>query len=404
MICFVKKYILLLLIFLFWFLSFEKDGVTFNSWKLNLNEVLSESLFSNTKTTWTKEFSDSIVNFKALGNFIAVSFGTREESNIYFKNFERDKEWILSGKEFPYYDYFLVGGDTIRLMQRDVEYESCSEVRVFSRVKELLWKVRTSVCFMPSPNGIFYYSGSDQAEGAPLEAFNNEGKLLWTVMNRWGCTDVEALGDSTVVFVDGNELFLYDLTSGRQMWTDTSLGRQCWELATARNGKDFIVFDTDRIYSLNRFEELKWTRNDMGVVYYGAISVDGAFVAVQARKDKDNTKSIIALLDNKKKGKTLWITEIDEQGKSSNLRDVLLFRRDYIQLMPDAADYFYRTGITEDMKTYICKINRKNGKLISSHVLPGNVQLIEENGEVTGYYQLQVISGKKILTRVEAVP
>src|SRR3970040_2236370 len=110
-------------------------------------------------------------------------------------------------------------------------------------------------------------------------------------MNRWCCTVAEVLGDSTVFFVDGNELFLYDLTSGRQMWTDTSLGRQCWKLAAARNGKAFIVFDTDQIYSLNRFEELKWTRNDMGVVYYGAVSVDGSFVAVQARKGKDNSKS-----------------------------------------------------------------------------------------------------------------
>lgn len=94
----MKNFFLLPFIFFFCALSFEKDRAIYDWWKIDTNEVLSESLFSNTKTTWTREFSDSLVNFKSTNQFFAVSKGSRIERSLHFRDLEKGLDWEVSGK------------------------------------------------------------------------------------------------------------------------------------------------------------------------------------------------------------------------------------------------------------------------------------------------------------------
>lgn len=399
----MKKDFLLLSIFLFCSLSFEKDGAIYGGWRIEHNTVLAESLFSNTKTIWTREFSDSLVNFKSSGSLVAFSKGTRIQRSLHFRDFEKGLDWEISRKDYPVIWYFILGTNDVRIMVGAGLHESLYETNLFDRNGKHLFKLKTTGALIPSPNGVFFYTISSMVSYNMLEVYDSDGKLLWKTNTSSGDWVASAISDSELVYFDMDDFILYSLNSGEQKWKFGRIIKDFSHVVASANGVDFVVFGSNEIISLNRQGEIRWIRNDLGRPYSAAISEDGHFVAVHARNSKDFSKSTLSLLDNREGGRTIWVRDLDE-GHSNFVIESLKFYGSYIRLMPKERDYFYGGGITEDMKTYIYEINENNGKLVSSHVLPGNIQLIEENEEVIGYYQLRVISDKKVISRVEVVP
>ncbi len=376
--------------------------MTPRGWTEETNQSPWQSLFSNPKVVWTKEFSDSIVNFKVRGKCLAISTKTKDEKSLFFKDIEKDKEWVINAKEFPYYYYYLIGEDEPKLLAEDIRHEAIFITHVFDREGKHLFKLDTGGKIMASPTGKHYYSKHNMTSATMLQVYDSLGQPLWEAPTSNGDWFSEALSDSELIYIDGTDFILYNFETGEHIWNLQSFMKHYSRIVVSRNGKDYIIFDSYEIFSLNRIDEIKWIKSHFGRLYAVALSKDGKYVAVFSQNMKDKTKSTLYLLNNEDNGKTLWQIEVDENSWSGDF-EKLTFCDSFIVLMPDDVAYFYKTGVKEKMKTYLYKIDN-DGKLVSSYTLPGAVQLVTNGKVVTGFFLVSESSGKKYITCIQEIP
>ena len=363
------------------------------------NNAALQSLFTDFKITWTKDLSDSVVSFRATEKCLAISAGSGNEKNLYFIDFEKGSEWSLSNREYPNYYFEIVGEENPKLMIACARQESDLETNLFDRSGKHLFTLRNRSKIEASPGGKYFYVGPNQASRVNLAVYNYEGKFLWAAQTSRGDWEVKALSDSELIYVDGTSLILYDLDSGRQIWkTHSPPIRGYSPIVCSKHGKDFLIIETDEIFSFNYSGKLKWSRNDLGYVYSAAISENGDFVAVHSSEIADKPPSRLILLDNKGNGKTIWSQVINEASTRNNIGSVW-FSGDNILLMPQAVEFYYISGLTGTIRTYVYRIDELEGKLISSFIVPGGINISEKN-RTTGYCLME-ISGKKTISRVQ---
>lgn len=363
-------------------------------------------LFPNSKITWSREFSEERVSFKASKNCIVISTKNGKQKKLTFVNFKDSTDWSPPEEVYPYRWYDLVGKDKDQLLILKSADECRSESYVFDKHGKQLFKVSGIEGLTPSPNGKYYFTKASLDCINNLWVYNNKGEEIWKFKTYPGLWQVEALSDSSLIYFDFENCFLFNPFTGKEIWRisftqfhDAIMAGP--DFAPSKNGDYFILFNGWAIFSMNKSGKILWKKNKKQ--YTVSLSDDGRFVGVYGKDDKSAPKTL-SLLDNFNGGELIWSVVID-----ANLRDCrnniggVRFIGDKIYLLPGISSFFC-TGIYFDPKwkrsTYIFEFDPSTGKLLKQNKYKGVLQVIEV-AEKKAYFLTIDKSGHKHLCRIE---
>ncbi|KPL04413.1 MAG: hypothetical protein AMJ90_00880 [candidate division Zixibacteria bacterium SM23_73_2] len=357
-------------------------------------------VFPNSEITWSMEFSGKIVNFKTIGDCIAILTKNGNQKMITFINYKDSVKWSVSDDIGHFLWYDLVDQRDEKLLV--LTGKGIGEAHVFNNKGKNIWKLTRNIGGLhSSPSSEFYYTKQNIHSYDPLRVYNEDGGELWS-LHLSGDWQVEALSDSELLCFYLDHCYLFNALTGKEIWKFRFTDNRPFfygfpEFTCSYDENYFVLFNGWTLFSFDRNSNQLWNKNERH--FSSAISEYGRFVALYGKSNKE--PKVLSLLDNLNGGKVIWSQTIEtEEKESCNNYGALYFDGTKLYLLTGIIDYYFFTGVKQTMATFCFEIDPNTGRFLSKDKFNGVLQVV--NGiEKIVYFLTIDKSGIKYLYRIE---